>query len=75
MVKAARKPRTEGGQVVTPLVAAGRFPHSALSHPLPLSGSSKPGGCAPRAATPLAQLRASYVSLSGPFIPWQVAVS
>lgn len=37
-----------------------------------LPSSSNPGGCAPRAATLLAQPRASYVSLSGPFIPRQV---
>ena len=40
--------------------------------PLPRRGPSNPGGCAPRAATPLAQPGASYVSQSSPFITQQL---
>ena len=65
-------PRTEKGQAVTPRVVAGRSSHSAVFQPLPRWGSSNPGGCAPRAATSLAQPGASYVSQSSPFIPQQL---
>jgi hypothetical protein len=55
--------------VVSGVVAALLF----LPNPgLFLEESLTPGGCAPRAAIPLAQPRASYVSLSGPFIPREV---
>lgn len=60
-------PRAAGGGR-----APGQPAHPAVSQPLPPRGSSNPGGCAPRAATSLAQSRASEVSWSGPFLPGRV---
>lgn len=63
VVKGAPLLRAEGGQAGTLRGAAGQslllLCPSLLPPPSPPPGSSNPGGCAPRAATSLAQSRAS----------------